>query len=180
MPPTSAAALPHDVLARICSFLPPGDAIHTAPRLNKALAAAAAQRVAELQAKVAAFAAVDASKEALWQFGTTLFSPPLWALREALQCARALGCRWDEWACCRAAANGDLAMLQWARTQEPPCPWDEGTCSFAAYSGHLAVLQWARAQQPPCPWDPEVCFQCAAEHPAVEEWIRAQAALEGL
>jgi hypothetical protein len=39
---TAAAALPHELLARVCSFLPPWDAVLTAPRVSEALAAAAA------------------------------------------------------------------------------------------------------------------------------------------
>ncbi|GBF93594.1 hypothetical protein Rsub_06314 [Raphidocelis subcapitata] len=93
MPPTTraaararidaaAAALTHDLLARICSFLPPGDAILTVPRLNKALAAAAAVRVAELRSVAAAMQA-----EARRAFGGVrdhmTFSVPLWALQEA-------------------------------------------------------------------------------------------------
>jgi hypothetical protein len=35
MPPTTGtAALPHDLLARICSLLPLGDAVLTVPRLT--------------------------------------------------------------------------------------------------------------------------------------------------
>jgi hypothetical protein len=49
----------------------------------------------------------------------------------------------------------------------------------AARYGHLTVLQWARAQQPPCPWDAKICL-AAAPDGATAEWIRAQAALEGV
>ena len=50
----------------------------------------------------------------------------------------------SEWTCEKAAENGHLAVLQWARTQG--CPWNRATLSKAAKNGHLAVLQWARAQ----------------------------------
>ena len=61
---------------------------------------------------------------------------------------RAQGCPWDEWTGEKAAENGHLAVLQWARAQG--CPWDEWTCAEAAKNGHLAALQWARAQGCPC------------------------------
>jgi hypothetical protein len=35
-----------------------------------------------------------------------------------------------------------MAVLQWARAQQPPCPWDWGACHAAAAGGHLHVLQW--------------------------------------
>jgi hypothetical protein len=41
------------------------------------------------------------------------------------------------------------------------------------------VLQWARAQQPPCPWNVQDCFDFAVNE-STEEWVRAQAALEGV
>ncbi|CAN0438640.1 unnamed protein product, partial [Ectocarpus fasciculatus] len=44
--------------------------------------------------------------------------------------------------CEKAAYNGHLEVLQWARNNG--CPWDEKTCSWAAGNGHLEVLQWAR------------------------------------
>jgi hypothetical protein len=91
MPPTmhAAAALPPDLLARICAFLPPGDAILTAPRVSKALAAAAAPRVTGLRAGLAA--AWEARRlDSDWHWeevrlpaGIGLFSIPMWALQEA-------------------------------------------------------------------------------------------------
>ncbi|KAI8468012.1 MAG: hypothetical protein J3K34DRAFT_394761 [Monoraphidium minutum] len=84
-------------------------------------------------------------------------------------------CPWDERVCKAAAARCDLAMLQWARRQKPPCPWNEDVCFIAARDGHLPVLQWARQQKPPCPWDEFVC-EAAAEwgHLHVLQWARSQ------
>jgi len=31
-----------------------------------------------------------------------------------------------------------MAVVQWAREQDPPCPWDERTCAGAALGGRLA------------------------------------------
>jgi hypothetical protein len=58
------------------------------------------------------------------------------------------GCR--AWLCFRAAADGRLETLRWARAQEPPCAWGRATCFGAARGGHLAILQWARTRSPPC------------------------------
>jgi hypothetical protein len=84
-------------------------------------------------------------------------------------------CPWDEHTCGGAALNGHLAVLQWARQQDPPCPWDDWTCSSAAENGHLAVLQWLRQQDPPCPWDSHTCNVAAENgHLAVLRWLRQQ------
>ena len=196
MPPT-ARTLPHDLLARICSLLPPGDAILTVPRLNKALAAAAAPRVAELR-KVAALQ--EEALRVVWgprARDYQCFSIPLWALQEAwpqltryqrAQAAARAACHGDlatlRWAlpqrddygnlfCAAAAAGGQLEALQCARASG--CAWDDGTCTEATGGGHLAVLQWARAQQPPCPWDGWTCSMAAQNgHLAVLQWARAQ------
>jgi hypothetical protein len=115
MPPdTRVAALPHELLARICSHLPPGDAILTVPRLNKALAAAAAPRVAELRAGAAVL------EEDCLYVGVELFSIPLWALQEAWpQLSEGQRTR----STARAVFHGDLATLRWALPQRE----DEGT-----------------------------------------------------
>ena len=82
---------------------------------------------------------------------------------------------WNTKICAYAARNGHLAVLQWARAQDPPCDWDARVCRFAAQNGHLAVLQWARAQDPPCPWDEYVCSNAASEgHLHVLQWARSQ------
>jgi hypothetical protein len=135
----AAAALPHDLLARVCSLLPAGDAILTVPRVSKALAAAVAPRVDDLWAEVVqhrhrvsfvdTFAALK------------VFSIPLWALQEAWpelgegQRKRALAC---------AAYHGDLATLRWALPQRD----DDGalSCIAAAAGGQLEALQYARAR----------------------------------
>ena len=49
---------------------------------------------------------------------------------------------WNSWTCRRAAENGHLDVLQWAR--ENGCEWDYWTCCRAADNGHLYVLKWAR------------------------------------
>ena len=195
-----AAALPPELLARICAFLPPGDAALTAPRVSKAMAAAAAPRVAGLRAEVTAMAVQEAFEMQLGSFGFRVdpFSIPLWALHEAWP---RLGQRRRARAAAHAAFHGDLATLRWAlprllveRCGHAICPaaaaggqlaalqcaralgwpWD-CACSAAARRGHLAVLQWARAQQPPCPWDEETCALAAAGgHLAVLQWARAQ------
>ena len=39
----------------------------------------------------------------------------------------------------RAAENGHLEVLKWARANG--CPWNEETCRAAASSGHLEMLK---------------------------------------
>jgi len=51
-------------------------------------------------------------------------------------------------ACFKAAAAGNLEVLEWLR--EHGCPWDVHTCSIAAYKGRLAALRWLREHG--CPW----------------------------
>ena len=53
----------------------------------------------------------------------------------------ALGtCPWDENTCYSAAAGGQLSVLRWLRSQDPPCPWDVDTCAGAANNGHLDAM----------------------------------------
>ena len=90
---------------------------------------------------------------------------------EVLQWARSEGCPWDNRTCSEAAGGGRLAVLQWARSQG--CPWDEDTCFYAASEGYLEVLQWARSQG--CPWDEYTCSLAASRgHLEVLQWARSQ------
>ncbi|GBF89979.1 hypothetical protein Rsub_02685 [Raphidocelis subcapitata] len=171
------AALPLDLLARICSFLPPGDAVLTVPRLNKALAAAAAPRVAAVRAE--AQAAKDAPnqecvifKNGRFPFGVEIPSIPLWALQEAWpqlqgrQRTRAAG---------RAAFHGDLAVLSWAllRPLDLAMHAAQGVCEAAAAGGQLEALECARALG--CPWDGWTCKAAAKSGQlAVLQWARTQ------
>ena len=45
--------------------------------------------------------------------------------------------------CSRAAEQGNLEMLKWARAND--CPWDVVTRQFAGDGEHWDVLEWARA-----------------------------------
>ena len=72
---------------------------------------------------------------------------------EILKWARENGCTWDEQTCSKAAMNGQLEILQWARSNG--CPWDTGTCAYAARSNHLHILKWARENG--CPWNERTC-----------------------
>jgi hypothetical protein len=189
MPPTTGgAALPPDVLAHVCSLLPPGDAVVVVPRLSKALAAAVAPRVADVRVNLEDALYDDrfhASNPLWFTCSLDLFTIPLWALQEAWPqlpernrvraASRAAfhgevaALRWAlprladlgaaKAVCEAAAATGQLEALQCAR--ELGCPWDERTCRLAARGGHLAVLQWARAQEPPCPWDGNTAGEAA-------------------
>jgi hypothetical protein len=84
-------------------------------------------------------------------------------------------CPWDEYTCANAARYGHLDVLQWLRSQNPPCPWDKNTCAYAAKNCHLNILQWARSQNPPCPWDENTCSYAALYgHLNILQWLRSQ------
>ena len=62
----------------------------------------------------------------------------------------------------RAAARGGyLHVLEWLREVRPACPWDASVCSEAAAGGHLHVLQWLRSRVPPCPFGSATCAAAA-------------------
>ncbi len=55
--------------------------------------------------------------------------------------------------CSTAALNGNLELLKWARSKDPPISWDSYMCMNAAFNGDIDMIIWARSQDPPCPWD---------------------------
>lgn len=62
-----------------------------------------------------------------------------------LQFLRKHGCAWDGHVYIAAAKRGDLDMLKWARSQDPPCPWPlyHNVVGLAAASGNFEILDWA-------------------------------------
>lgn len=52
-------------------------------------------------------------------------------------------------ACTTAASMGDVKLLAWLRSCEPPWPWNSGTCLAAAQQP--GALHWLLTQDPPCP-----------------------------
>ena len=71
---------------------------------------------------------------------------------EMLQWLQAMDCPCDHFCCIHASEAGNVSMLQWLCSQQPPCPWD-GECTLKATAhGHLSTLRWLCAQDPPCPW----------------------------
>ena len=92
-----------------------------------------------------------------------------------LRWARANGCAWGPDTCEYAAGAGHLEILQWARTQVPPCPWNKDTYLRALIGGHLETLQWAHANG--CPLDDTDCtVSCAAQygHTHILQWALEQ------
>ena len=67
---------------------------------------------------------------------------------QVLKWAREHGCEWGDNTCASAASSGRLEVLKWLR--EHGCPWNSSTCERAAEGGHLEVLKWAREHG--CPW----------------------------
>ena len=77
---------------------------------------------------------------------------------------------WTEYTASLAARHGKLEALQWMRSQRPPVPWSQRTTAFAARGGHLRVLAWLRRQDPPCPWGgPVPRFTAGACYEAAKE-----------
>ena len=80
--------------------------------------------------------------------------------------------------CHRAACNGHLDCLIWARkgssrkvlTLPKAIPWNEKTCAWAARGGHLLCLMWARKNG--CPWNEWTCIQATRNgHKDIFKWI---------
>lgn len=84
-----------------------------------------------------------------------------------IQWARSVNCEWDTITCANAAKGGHLAVLQWAR--EHNCPWDRHTCTGAIRNGHLEILQWARRNG--APWDTQSYLDCAQHHRQIDVYI---------
>lgn len=61
---------------------------------------------------------------------------------ELVQHLRRLGVEWDERVCWMAAYKGNLNVLEWVRSQEPPCPWDLWTWNVAVQRKHPRVIQF--------------------------------------
>ena len=102
---------------------------------------------------------------------------------ECLQYAHEHSCPWDTVTCARAAGNGQLECLRYARARLPwnavtcawaarqrapgvlavrasnGCPWDADTCAQAAENGQLECLRYARNNG--CPWDAATCAWAA-------------------
>ena len=76
-----------------------------------------------------------------------------------LKLARKAGCKWGRTTCSRAAAGGNIAVLEFARAQG--CPWDSQTCFFAVLKGHVEVLRWVRENG--CLWSADTRDEAAAE-----------------
>ena len=74
--------------------------------------------------------------------------------------------------CLLAAGQGDQAMLEWLRAQNPPAPLITELCKAAARKGHIRMLGWLRSQDPPCPWDETVT--AAGSDGSILQWLRAQ------
>lgn len=64
---------------------------------------------------------------------------------ERLQFLHKHGCVWNSHVYTLAARTGHIAVLQWAKSQDPPCPWPEHGCFFdeAARNRNMQVLRWA-------------------------------------
>lgn len=111
-----------------------------------------------------------------------------------------ISCPYDEHLCSKAARNGHLHILKWARSQNPPiqwdeytfinavkygdeeilnwlylekCPWNESTCEAAAKAGNLHLLKWLRNLK--CQWDERTCSGASSSgNIKILKWARSQ------
>ena len=72
-------------------------------------------------------------------------------LRTAQSLRDIVGASWDESCTALAAQNGHMQLLKWLRAEG--CPLDVRVVHSLAKAGDTAMLEWARSQDPPCPWD---------------------------
>ena len=73
--------------------------------------------------------------------------------------------------CYTASENGNLEILQWLRSQNPPCFWNEETCAIAARNGHLNLLKWCKKNR--CPWNKKICSSAAfGGHLEILQWYQ--------
>ena len=86
-----------------------------------------------------------------------------------LKWARENECLWDHYTCRNAAMYGHLDLLKWAH--ENGCPWEDDTVTFAAWNGHIHILQWLAENG--CPWD-DYAYMAAATNGQTDvlEWLR--------
>lgn len=61
--------------------------------------------------------------------------------------------------CNKAAANGHLNILKWARSHEQKFPWSSLTCALAAMNGNMDILEYAISNK--CPYDVSLCVSAA-------------------
>ena len=86
-----------------------------------------------------------------------------------LQWARTNVDNWNSNTCAYASRNGHLEVLKWLRFNGSD--WYSDTCSYAAENGHLEVLKWARNNG--CDWDSSTCSYAARNgHLIVLQWAR--------
>ena len=79
---------------------------------------------------------------------------------------------WGPSAMRRAAQKGDLKMLQWLRSLDPPCGWNSSCFAAAAGVGGIGMLQWMLAQG--CPWSVSATNAAAMKGQLKAlEWLRA-------
>lgn len=75
-----------------------------------------------------------------------------------------------------AAHRGDISMVAWLCSQDPPCPCDENAIYTAIDEGHLHIVQYLRGRDPPCYWD-HTCLMAAVNRGSkgleMLQWILA-------
>jgi hypothetical protein len=84
---------------------------------------------------------------------------------------------WDASVCTEAAEAGQIKVLRWLRSQDPPCgpcPWDENTFIRAAQKGEISVCKWLLRASPPCPMSDMSIpteYESKNARKVVREWV---------
>ena len=64
-----------------------------------------------------------------------------------------------------AAIRGDLDLIKWLRSQDPPCEWNKKACTAAAWANHWDLLRHLVSMG--CPLDKENMFGVVACKPRI-------------
>ena len=92
------------------------------------------------------------------QVGSVVWSPQHLAIAQEPRPSSA----WCQETCMRTASqSGQLEILQWLRSQDPPCPLGDDICWEAARCGRLRILQWLTLQDPYVSWVERTCAAAA-------------------
>jgi len=70
-------------------------------------------------------------------------------------------CPWDEIFLCRVIQARQFDMLKWAVEQNPPPPMTDLVFGDAVRSGRIEYMKFLRDLKPPCPWSEESCVDAA-------------------
>jgi hypothetical protein len=86
-----------------------------------------------------------------------------------------LGKHWDVLTCQTAAKYGQLHILQWLRSLDPPCPWNKDTFKTALLGKHNEISDWLQTVEPSCPFDSTTLDLAVVKGDMkLVQWLRSQ------